>query len=65
MHVWIAKWEERAMALTEKQKTAYHEGGHCYRAWRYHFLAVKNTCIFEQPPGEWWGKTPNSAAIFY
>ena len=55
MHVWIAKWEERAMALTEKQKTAYHEGGHCYRAWRYHFLAVKNTCIFEQPPGEWWG----------
>ena len=46
------------MALTEKQKTAYHEGGHCYRAWRYHFLAIQNTCIFEQPPGEWWGKTP-------
>ncbi len=46
------------MALSEKQKTAYHEGGHCYRAWRYHFLAVQNTCIFEQPAGKWWGKTP-------
>jgi hypothetical protein len=46
------------MALSEKQKTAYHEGGHCYRAWRYHFLAVQDTCIFEEPPGEWWGRTP-------
>lgn len=46
------------MPLDEKEKTAYHEAGHCFRGWEYRFFAVHDTCIYEQPAGKWWGQTP-------
>ena len=46
------------MPLDEKGKTAYHEAGHCFRGWRANFFAVNDTCLFEEPAGEWWGNTP-------
>lgn len=44
--------------MEEKEKTAYHEGGHCFRAWRANFLATLNTCLRQDGAGNWWGNTP-------
>jgi len=44
--------------VDEKEKTAYHEGGHCFRAWRANFLATLDTCLKQDAAGEWWGNTP-------
>ncbi len=46
------------MPLDDKQKTAFHEGGHCFRAWRANFLATLDTCIQQDEDGGWWGNTP-------
>jgi hypothetical protein len=42
--------------LTEKEKTAFHEAGHCYRAFLASSLAFKSVCIYEDG-GEWRGAT--------
>jgi len=44
--------------VEEKEKTAYHEGGHCLRAWRANFLATLDTCLKQDGAGYWWGSTP-------
>jgi hypothetical protein len=44
--------------VDEKEKTAYHEGGHCFRAWRANFLATLDTCLKQDAAGDWWGNTP-------
>jgi hypothetical protein len=43
--------------VNEKEKTAYHEGGHCFRAGRANFLATETTCLFQDEAGNWWGST--------
>lgn len=42
--------------MTEKEKTAWHEAGHCYRAFSASALAFRSVCIYQED-GEWWGDT--------
>lgn len=44
--------------MIEKEKTAYHEGGHCFRAWKASILATHDTCMMPDDHGNWWGRTP-------
>src|SRR5262249_36129971 len=45
--------------MTEKEKTAYHEAGHCYQAFTASMIAFRSVCIHqdEHDPDQWWGET--------
>lgn len=42
--------------MDEKEKSAYHEAGHCFRAWSIYSPAVRSVCL-SQEGEEWSGET--------
>lgn len=42
--------------MEEKEKSAYHEAGHCFRAWSIYSPAVRSVCL-SQEGEEWSGET--------